>query len=40
MRSGATIDYGPCDQPYGRREFGIQDVDGYDIGFGQLTAGR
>jgi predicted enzyme related to lactoylglutathione lyase len=34
---GATIDYGPCDQPYGCREFGIQDVDGYDISFGQTT---
>jgi len=34
---GATIDYGPCDQPYGCREFGIQDLDGYDIGFGQIT---
>jgi len=32
---GATIDYGPCDQPYGCREFGIRDLDGYDIGFGQ-----
>lgn len=31
---GATIDYGPCDQPYGCREFGIQDLDGYDIAFG------
>src|SRR4051794_40438450 len=25
---GATIDYGPCDQPYGCREFGVQDLDG------------
>jgi uncharacterized glyoxalase superfamily protein PhnB len=33
---GATIDYGPCDQPYGCREFGIQDLDGYDISFGQI----
>lgn len=33
---GATIDYGPCDQPYGCREFGIQDLDGYDIAFGQV----
>lgn len=32
---GATIDYELCDQPYGCREFGISDVDGYDIGFGQ-----
>ena len=35
---GATIDYGPCDQPHGCREFGIQDLDGYDISFGQITA--
>ena len=35
---GATIDYGPCDQPYGCREFGIQDLDGYDISFGQIRA--
>src|ERR1044071_7147002 len=34
---GATMDYGPCDQPYGCREFGIQDLDGYDIGFGQVV---
>jgi uncharacterized glyoxalase superfamily protein PhnB len=32
---GATMDYGPCTQPYGVREFGIQDLDGHDIGFGQ-----
>ena len=32
---GATIDYEICDQPYGCREFGIQDLDGYDIAFGQ-----
>ena len=32
---GATIDYELCDQPYGCREFGIQDLDGYDIAFGQ-----
>lgn len=33
---GATIDYGLCDQPYGCREFGVQDVDSYDISFGQV----
>jgi hypothetical protein len=38
VRRGAKIDYGPCDQPYGCREFGIQDLDGYDIGFGQIVA--
>ena len=32
----AKIDYGLCTQPYGFREFGIQDLDGHDIGFGQL----
>ena len=32
---GATIDYGLCEQPSGCREFGIQDLDGYDIAFGQ-----
>lgn len=32
---GAHIDYELCDQPYGCREFGIQDPDGYDIAFGQ-----
>ena len=35
MERGATIDYELCDQPYGCREFGIQDLDGYDIAFGQ-----
>ncbi len=33
---GAKIDYGLCNQDYGCREFGIQDIDGYDIGFGQV----
>ena len=32
---GAKIDYELCEQPYGCREFGVQDLDGYDIGFGQ-----
>ncbi len=32
---GATIDYELCDQPYGVKEFGVQDLDGYDIAFGQ-----
>ncbi len=34
---GAKIDYELCDQPYGCREFGIKDLDGYDIAFGQET---
>lgn len=32
---GVKIDYELCDQPHGCREFGIQDLDGYDIAFGQ-----
>lgn len=36
LRRGARIDYGPCDQPYGCREFVIRDLDGYGIGFGQI----
>lgn len=32
---GAKIDYELSDQPYGCREFGIQDPDGHDIAFGQ-----
>jgi uncharacterized glyoxalase superfamily protein PhnB len=35
---GAKIDYELCDQPYGCREFGVQDLDGHDIGFGQDNA--
>ena len=35
VKKGATIDYELCDQPYGCREFGIQDLDGYDVAFGQ-----
>ncbi|MFT3783530.1 MAG: VOC family protein [Nibricoccus sp.] len=32
---GAKIDYGLTNKPYDVREFGVQDLDGYDIGFGQ-----
>jgi hypothetical protein len=35
VRRGAKIDYEPCNQSYGCREFGTQDLDGHDIGFGQ-----
>ncbi len=35
VQRGAKIDYGLCNQPYGCREFGTQDLDGHDIGFGQ-----
>ena len=37
---GAKIDYELGDKPYGVREFGLQDLDGYDIGFGQLLGER
>ena len=40
VRRGAKIDYGICVQPYGCREFGTQDLDGYDIGFGQIVEPR
>ncbi len=33
---GAKIDYGLCNQPHGCREFGVQDIDGHDIAFGQV----
>ena len=33
---GAKIDYDLCTQPYGCREFGVQDLDGYDLAFGQI----
>lgn len=38
VERGAKIDFAPCDQPHGCREFGIQDPDGYDIVFGQPIA--
>jgi hypothetical protein len=34
----AKIDYGLCYQPYDFREFGTQDIDGHDIGFGQIVS--
>lgn len=34
-QNGAHIDYEPGEQPYGVLEFGIQDLDDQDIGFGQ-----
>jgi uncharacterized glyoxalase superfamily protein PhnB len=33
--SGAEIDYMLYTTPWGIREFGVQDIDGYDISFGQ-----
>ena len=32
---GAIIDYGLCVQPWDVKEFGIQDLDKHDVGFGQ-----
>jgi hypothetical protein len=32
---GAIIDYGLCNQPHGCREFGVRDLDDYDIAFGK-----
>ena len=32
---GATIDYTLGIKPYGVKEFGVQDLDGHDIAFGQ-----
>ncbi len=37
---GAKMDYGPCNQPYGVREFGIQDLNGYDISFGERQSAQ
>ena len=33
---GAIIDYDLCIQGYGVKEFGVQDLDGYDIAFGEV----
>ena len=33
---GAPIDFTIYDTPWGTREFGIQDLDEYDVAFGQL----
>jgi uncharacterized glyoxalase superfamily protein PhnB len=37
QRSGAAIDYTLGLKPYGVMEFGVQDLDGHDIAFGQLV---
>lgn len=34
---GAIIDYTLGLKPYGLLEFGVQDLDGHDIGFGQVV---
>ncbi|MEO1748777.1 MAG: VOC family protein [Pseudomonadota bacterium] len=35
IANGARIDYELHEKPYGVLEFGIQDLDGHDIAFGQ-----
>lgn len=37
QRSGAKIDYELGLKPYGVKEFGVQDLDGHDIAFGQIV---
>ncbi len=37
QQSGATIDYTLVLKPYGMKEFGVQDLDGHDLAFGQPT---
>jgi len=34
--SGAIIDYTLYVTPWGTKEFGVQDLDGHDIAFGQI----
>ena len=36
QRRGAAIDYTIYNAPHGCREFGTQDLDGHDLGFGQV----
>jgi uncharacterized glyoxalase superfamily protein PhnB len=38
VHRGARIDYGLGIKPYGIKEFGVQDLDGHDLGFGQPVA--
>jgi uncharacterized glyoxalase superfamily protein PhnB len=37
QHSGARIDWTLYDTPWGSREFGVQDLDGYDIAFAQMV---
>jgi hypothetical protein len=37
QRSGAIIDYTLHLKPYGVKEFGVQDLDGHDIAFGEVV---
>jgi uncharacterized glyoxalase superfamily protein PhnB len=35
---GAKIDWTLYDTPWGTREFGVQDIDGYDLAFNQVLS--
>jgi hypothetical protein len=35
VERGAHLAYGPCDQLYGIREIGVEDLDGHRLAFGQ-----
>jgi uncharacterized glyoxalase superfamily protein PhnB len=35
--SGAIIDYTLHLKPYGVKEFGVQDIDGHDLAFGEIV---
>ncbi|QEG37791.1 VOC family protein [Bythopirellula goksoeyrii] len=37
QQNDAKIDYSLHLKPYGVKEFGIQDIDGHDIAFGQIV---
>ncbi len=37
IERGATIDYELGLKPYGVLEFGVQDLDGHDLGFGEVV---
>ena len=39
QRSGANIDYTLHLKPYGVKEFGVQDIDGHDLAFGEVVEG-
>lgn len=36
-QSGTKIDYSLHLKPYGVREFGVQDIDGHDLAFGEVV---
>ncbi|MCW5937108.1 MAG: VOC family protein [Fimbriimonadaceae bacterium] len=40
QKKGAPIDFTLYDTPWGTREFGVQDLEGHDIAFGQVLRKR